>query len=148
LPVPFTRQNISEKDINPYLSADSKAEVLTRLRTYRYGSMFLPPGKKPSVIFPGFDGGAEWGGPAYDPATGLLYINANEMAWIMTMIDSKPYESTSENFRQAGERLFASNCMSCHGRIGKDREISPLWSISLQNIMMIRSKRLCKTAGG
>jgi quinoprotein glucose dehydrogenase len=116
LPVPFTRQNISEKDINPYLSADSKAEVLARLRSYRYGSMFLPPGKKPSVIFPGFDGGAEWGGPAYDPATGLLYINANEMAWIMTMIDSKPYESTSENFRQAGERLFASNCMSCHGQ--------------------------------
>jgi quinoprotein glucose dehydrogenase len=116
LPVPFTRQNITEKDINPYLSADSKAEVLTRLRSYRFGSMFLPPGKKPSVIFPGFDGGAEWGGPAYDPATGLLYINANEMAWIMTMIDSKPYESTSENFRQAGERLFASNCMSCHGQ--------------------------------
>jgi len=51
--------------------------------------MFFAAGKKPSVIFPGFDGGAEWGGPAYDPATGLLYINANEMAWIMTMIDSK-----------------------------------------------------------
>lgn len=116
LPVPFTRQTITDKDINPYLSADSKAEVLKRLRTYRYGSMFLPPGKQPSIIFPGFDGGAEWGGPAYDPATGLLYINANEMAWVMTMIDAQPDAPKSENFVQAGERLFTNNCMSCHGQ--------------------------------
>jgi quinoprotein glucose dehydrogenase len=116
LPVPFARQNITERDINPYLSADSKAEVLKRLRTYRYGSMFLPPGKKPSVIFPGFDGGAEWGGPAYDPTTGLLYINANEMAWIMTMVDSEPYTPKIESFMRAGERLFTSSCMNCHGQ--------------------------------
>ena len=36
---------------------------------------------KETVVFPGFDGGAEWGGPAFDPETGLLYVNANEMAW-------------------------------------------------------------------
>jgi len=116
LPVPFTRQHFTDKDINPYLSADSKEEVLKRLHTYRYGSMFLPPGKKPSVIFPGFDGGAEWGGPAYDPTTGLLYINANEMAWVMTMIDAQPFEPKAENFRQAGERLYTNNCMGCHGQ--------------------------------
>lgn len=116
LPVPFTRQTITEKDINPYLSDSSKMEVLKRLRTYRYGSMFLPPGKTPSVIFPGFDGGAEWGGPAYDPATNLLYINANEMAWVMTMIDSKQDASKSEDFMQAGQRLFTNSCMGCHGQ--------------------------------
>jgi quinoprotein glucose dehydrogenase len=116
LPVPFTRQAFTEKDINPYLSDSSKTEVLKRLRGYSYGSMFLPPGKIPSVIFPGFDGGAEWGGPAYDPATGILYINANEMAWIMTMIDSKQDASKSENFSQAGVRLFINNCMGCHGQ--------------------------------
>jgi quinoprotein glucose dehydrogenase len=117
LPVPFTRQLITDKDINPYLSDNSKAEVLKMLSGYRYGSMFLPPGKIPSIIFPGFDGGAEWGGPAYDPTTGLLYINANEMAWVMTMIDSKPKEALkSENFIQAGQRLFTNNCMGCHGQ--------------------------------
>ncbi len=116
LPVPFTRQTLTEKDINPYLSDSSRAEVLRRLRTYRYGSMFLPPGKQPSLIFPGFDGGAEWGGPAYDPATGLIYINANEMAWVMTMIDSKLDVSGAESFNQAGHRLFINNCMGCHGQ--------------------------------
>ena len=48
--------------------------------------MFDPPSKEGTVIFPGFDGGAEWGGPAFDPTTGLLYVNANEMAWILTMV--------------------------------------------------------------
>ncbi|HEX3387091.1 MAG TPA: pyrroloquinoline quinone-dependent dehydrogenase, partial [Mucilaginibacter sp.] len=89
LPVPFARQTFTDKDINPYLPDSSKAEVLNRLKTYRYGNMFLPPGKQPSVIFPGFDGGAEWGGPAYDPSTGIMYINANEMAWVMTITDTK-----------------------------------------------------------
>ncbi|HTI59846.1 PQQ-binding-like beta-propeller repeat protein [Mucilaginibacter sp.] len=119
LPVPFARQTLTENDINPYLSNSSKAEVLKRLKSYRYGNMFLPPGKQPTVIFPGFDGGAEWGGPAYDPATGIMYINANEMAWVMTIADTKTRAAKNENFTQAGQRLFMSNCMSCHG---KDRK--------------------------
>lgn len=116
LPQPFVRQTFTEKDINPYLSPESKAEVLERLKGYRYGNMFIPPGKQPSVIFPGFDGGAEWGGPAYDPATGLLYINANEMPWILTMIDAPAPPDKTETFAEAGERLFAKNCMACHGQ--------------------------------
>jgi quinoprotein glucose dehydrogenase len=116
LPVPFTRQTLTDKDINPYLSDSSKAEVVKRMKGYRYGSMFLPPGKIPSLIFPGFDGGAEWGGPAYDPTTGLMFINANEMAWVMTMIDSKQEIPKTENFIQAGQRLFTNNCMGCHGQ--------------------------------
>jgi quinoprotein glucose dehydrogenase len=116
LPQPYVRQTFTDKDINPYISAESKADVLNRLKGYRYGNMFLPPGKQPSVIFPGFDGGAEWGGPAYDPQTGLLYINANEMPWILTMIDAPKPPDMVETYATAGQRLFAKNCMSCHGR--------------------------------
>jgi quinoprotein glucose dehydrogenase len=114
-PVPFARQTLTDKDINPYLPDSSKIEVLNRLKTYRYGNMFLPPGKQPSVIFPGFDGGAEWGGPAYDPSTGIMYINANEMAWVMSITDTKTAVPKVETFAQAGQRLFMNNCMSCHG---------------------------------
>lgn len=116
LPQPFARQSFTEKDINPYLSEDSKADVLKRLKEYRTGSMFLPPGKHSSVIFPGFDGGAEWGGPAFDPETGILYVNANEMPWILTMIDAQKPSPREENFAGAGTRLFAKNCMICHGQ--------------------------------
>jgi len=68
------------------------------------------------LIFPGFDGGAEWGGSAYDPSTDLLYINANEMAWILTMIDAQTDNAQIETYIDAGKRLYSNNCLSCHGR--------------------------------
>jgi quinoprotein glucose dehydrogenase len=67
-----------------------------------------------TVVFPGLDGGAEWGGPAYDPATGILYINANEMAWVIQAVEIDK-NAAKENYDVAGKRLYRSNCMSCHG---------------------------------
>lgn len=114
-PAPFVRQSFTEKDINPYLSKEEYADVRKRLLSYKTGSMFLPQSRQGTVIFPGFDGGAEWGGPAVDPATGILYINANEMAWIMEMWDSEDDRQRTVTYREAGKTLFQQNCMSCHG---------------------------------
>ena len=50
-----------------------------------------------TVVFPGFDGGAEWGGSAFDPDTGLLYVNANEMAWTGSLA---PNDSSDVGGRQ------------------------------------------------
>ena len=80
--------------------------------------MFNPPSKEGTVIFPGFDGGAEWGGPSFDPSTGYLYVNANEMPWILTMIavdKNKKRASEKLNNAAAGSRLYISKCMGCHG---------------------------------
>ena len=56
--------------------------ALDQFKSFRSEGQFVPLGlDKQTVVFPGFDGGAEWGGPAFDPETGLIYINANEMAW-------------------------------------------------------------------
>lgn len=115
LPQPFVRQSLTKRDINPYLSKASQEEVWNRMQKYRYGGMFIPPGHQSSLIFPGFDGGAEWGGSAYDPSTGLYYVNANEMAWILTMIDSKPDKGLMETYLDAGKRLYTQNCLGCHG---------------------------------
>jgi quinoprotein glucose dehydrogenase len=113
---PFVRQSFSASDINPYLPDSSIAKLKKELGEYRYGKMFLPPGKKTAVEFPGFDGGAEWGGPAYDPETGLLYVNANEMGWLVTMVDVKDELTTiKENYGKAGLRLYQKYCISCHG---------------------------------
>jgi quinoprotein glucose dehydrogenase len=112
---PFVRQSFSANDINPYLPDSSNAKLKKDLEGYRYGKMFLPPGKKPAVELPGFDGGAEWGGPSYDPQTGLLYVNANEMGWVVTMRDVAPEPPRKENYGQAGVRLYQKYCISCHG---------------------------------
>jgi quinoprotein glucose dehydrogenase len=76
--------------------------------------MFSPPSKQGTVFLPGLDGGAEWGGPAFDPSTGLLYVNANEMAWLITIVDIKDKPITNETYIDAGKRLYQSKCMSCH----------------------------------
>ncbi|HMK17427.1 MAG TPA: PQQ-binding-like beta-propeller repeat protein [Chitinophagaceae bacterium] len=112
---PFVRQSFSANDINPYLPDSSIAKLKKDLEGYRYGKMFIPPGKKPAVELPGFDGGAEWGGPSYDPQTGLLYVNANEMGWVVTMRDVASEPPRKENYGQAGVRLYQKYCISCHG---------------------------------
>jgi quinoprotein glucose dehydrogenase len=113
-PLPFIRQTFTEKDINPYLSKEEYEEAKKQLSGWNTGKMFMPQSKKGTVIFPGFDGGGEWGGPAVDPETGFIYINANEMAWILQMFDANAAKK-QENYIQAGERLYRQNCMACHG---------------------------------
>jgi quinoprotein glucose dehydrogenase len=114
-PAPFVRQKMTEKDINPYLSPDEYAEVKARLTVYHDGHMFSPESKKGTIIIPGFDGGAEWGGPAVDPSDGTLFINANEMAWVQQMRDVDNEAKNNESYIAAGQRLYIQNCMSCHG---------------------------------
>jgi quinoprotein glucose dehydrogenase len=67
-------------------------------------------------VFPGFDGGGEWGGAAVDPETGVLYVNASDVPWIAAMRDTGGRPTT-------GPAVYADRCASCHGldRRGKDR---------------------------
>lgn len=113
-PLPFVRQVLTEKDLNPYLSKEEYEEVKKKLQSAHTGKMFMPQSKAGTIIFPGFDGGGEWGGPAADPETGILYVNANEMAWILQMFDVDRSKN-QETYLQAGHRLYEQNCMSCHG---------------------------------
>jgi quinoprotein glucose dehydrogenase len=78
------------------------AAVLAEFRKLKAG-LFTPPSLEGTIIFPGVDGGAEWGGAAFDPETALLYVNANEMPWIVRLI---PNNDTS---------LYKSKCATCHG---------------------------------
>jgi len=112
---PFARQSLTEKDLNHFIPASSYAEIKARLAKVNSGFIFNPTSKKGTVIFPGFDGGAEWGGPAYDTTTGLLYVNANEMPWILTMMDNKNEAPKKETNETAGKRIYMNNCAACHG---------------------------------
>lgn len=114
-PAPFVRQTLTENDINPYLPDSVQQNLKAKLASYRKGNMFLPPGVTPSIIFPGYDGGGEWGGPAVDPQTGILYVNANEMAWVMQMRENKIEQVGTETLLQAGQRLYEQHCTACHG---------------------------------
>src|SRR6185295_6022099 len=85
-PPAFSRQIFTE-DMVTRRTPEAHQAVLERFRKVRSAGQFVPPSFEGSVVFPGFDGGGEWGGAAFDPATALLYVNANEMPWILRLVE-------------------------------------------------------------
>jgi quinoprotein glucose dehydrogenase len=123
-PPAFARQAFTEADVTD-VSEASRAAVLAQLRKVRSGGQFVPPSAQGTVIFPGFDGGAEWGGAAFDDSTGLLYVNSNEMPWILSMVEIDQAKESS-NFAR-GRRTYQLNCTACHGvdRNGDPAKVFP-----------------------
>jgi quinoprotein glucose dehydrogenase len=115
-PPPFARQVLTEADLTERTPA-AHAAVLERLRAVRTGQPFIPPSAQGTVIFPGFDGGGEWGGAAFDPDSGLLYVNANEMPWILTMVEIDRAKESGDAAH--GRVVYQQNCVACHGLEGK-----------------------------
>jgi len=100
-PPPFTRQIFTE-DMVSNRTPEAHTAVLEWLRKLDSKGMFTPPSARGTVLMPGTDGGGEWGGAAFDPETGLLYVNSNEQPWIIRMVT---HDTTS---------LYNNNCASCH----------------------------------
>jgi len=106
-PAPFARQFLSE-DMLTSRTPEAHAWALEKFRKFRSEGQFVPFSVgKDTVIFPGFDGGAEWGGSAVDTQTAILYVNANEMAWTGALAPN-----TGENSPRG---LYMSQCSVCHG---------------------------------
>jgi len=115
-PKPFVRQLVTEKGLNHVVPDSSFQDIKNRWQSTKHDHLFAPPSKQGTIIFPGFDGGAEWGGPSFDPSTGILYVNASEMAWILTMVDvNKKAPAVQEKNIDAGKRIYTTTCMNCHG---------------------------------
>ena len=125
-PTPFARQVFTEADITN-ISPEAHAFVKEKFLKTRSGTPFIPPSQEGTIIFPGFDGGAEWGGNAFDPQ-GILYVNSNEMPWILTMVD---VAARNAEIVSQGQTLFLSTCASCHGmdRKGDGQNIPSLLHI-------------------
>ena len=101
-PPPFVRQNLTEAMLTTRTPA-AHDSALKFFKAYATRGMYEPPNTRGTITFPGVDGGGEWGGPAFDPTSGLLYVNANELPW---------YHKLVEN---SDKSLFGANCASCHG---------------------------------
>lgn len=115
LPKPIVRQIMTEKDLNKLVPDSSYQDIRKKFLSYRTGNMFTPPSVEGTLILPGYDGGAEWGGPSFDPTTNLLYVNANEMTWILNMVENKPRKTKPRTNLEAGVSLYTQYCMGCHG---------------------------------
>jgi quinoprotein glucose dehydrogenase len=110
LPPPFVRRGIGMEDLGGE-SEEERREIRTRVAGYDFGERFPPPSARGAVISPGTDGGAEWGGAAWDPTSGLLFVNGNQTASIIRMIE---VDADDEVMLTPGGGYMAL-CASCHG---------------------------------
>ena len=106
-PAPFARQLLTE-DLLTERTPEVHRWALERFRKFRSKGQFVPFSVgEDTVVFPGFDGGAEWGGSAVDPETGVLYVNANDVAWTGALAENTAKEAS-------GRALYLSQCGVCH----------------------------------
>ncbi|KAA0994171.1 outer membrane protein assembly factor BamB family protein [Dyadobacter aurulentus] len=111
LPVPFTRQGFTEKDLNAFVAdRDSLTKVIRKART---GQPYIPITETLTIFFPGTDGGAQWGGAATDP-DGIMYIPAKEIPVYTTLIPRKKV-AANDGKASPGKRLYSLYCAACHG---------------------------------
>lgn len=113
-PAPFTRTTMKEEDI--YSKASNRDELVEKFRTVRSEGVFTPLSEKGTIVFPGLDGGAEWGGAAVDDS-GVLYVNSNETPWLISLGKKEDKEA-----KLTGAGVYRSNCAVCHST---DRKGSP-----------------------
>ncbi len=106
-PAPFARQLLTE-DLLTNRTPEAHRWALEQFRTFRSEGQFVPLSVgKETVVFPGFDGGAEWGGSAFDPQSGVLFVNANDIAWTSSLALNTPAAT--------GRELYTAQCAACHG---------------------------------
>lgn len=124
---PFVRQRLTEADLLKEGIPDSSyQDILKKFRSYKTDNMWNPPSLQGTIESPGWNGGAEWGGPSFDPTTGIMYINANESPWVMKMQEVKKDAmiASRTNF-EAGQLLYQQNCSGCHGKDRRAGETNP-----------------------
>ncbi len=113
LPQPFARQHFGPEDVTD-LSPETHKQMMAKYNKVKYNTIFTPPSKDGSWIFPGFDGGGEWGGAAVDPESKIIYISSTEMPWALVMIDV-PKNTSDHTLKGIGHAIYNKYCISCHG---------------------------------
>ncbi len=106
-PAPFARQLLTENLLTTR-TPEVHQWAVAQFKKFRSEGQFVPFSVGlDTVILPGFDGGAEWGGPAVDLETCIIYINSNDVAWTGALAPN-----TGENSPKA---IYLSQCGVCHG---------------------------------
>ena len=115
-PEPYARQSMSIDDINTYPSSNSDS-IREAFQQLRYEGMYTLPDTSGALMVPGSRGGSEWGGGAFDPSTGILYLNANQSPEIATIRKISPADrNANRTVYGLGRTFYRNYCASCHGR--------------------------------
>jgi quinoprotein glucose dehydrogenase len=110
-PPAFDQQGVSEKDLIDF-TPELKAEALKIVSEYKYGPVYTPPvlkgspeGPKGTILMPGTNGGADWGGASFDKETSILYVPSAHLPTIIALGKSEHPESTLPFVKQTEPRF-------------------------------------------
>jgi quinoprotein glucose dehydrogenase len=123
-PAPFARQTVTEETLTTR-TASAHEWAVKSFRQMRSNGQFVPLSVgNDTIVTPSFEGGAEWGGPALDPRTNVIYINANNYASIGAL--------AAHSGSSPGRSTYLSQCSLCHGehRTGSVPEFPSLLSVT------------------
>ena len=84
-PPPFAKQGISRDDLTD-LSPEATAYARGQFDALRSEGLFAPGSREGTLLMPGFLGGGNWSGAAFDRSTGRLYVNANNVPSILRLV--------------------------------------------------------------
>jgi len=106
LPPPVARQTMSLDgftDVTP----ESRAECLQIARGAEADTVvFNPITERPTILFPGLNGGSDWGTGAFDPETDTLYVNSMDVGGIFRLVERPPESEIGYALRSLGYEFF------------------------------------------
>ena len=96
-PPPFESQGITEQTIIDF-TPELRAEAMKILENYRIGPIFTPPVAVTETLWgnvqhPGWAGGANWGGAAFDPDTARLFVPSFSNPTVVGLVKPDPARS-------------------------------------------------------
>ena len=129
-PPALNRLAMYESDVTN-VSPAARAYVLKKFHQHKTGSLYTPASLQGTITTPGHQGGAEWGGGAFDPETGVIYVNVNEIPTINRLEPLVQYDTETATASQRGEMLYGAACVFCHGsnKVGNPPLYPPLTGV-------------------
>ncbi|MEQ8765173.1 MAG: pyrroloquinoline quinone-dependent dehydrogenase [Planctomycetota bacterium] len=101
-PPAFCKTVIHAEDLTDR-TPEAAAFAKERFAQLRSGA-FMPPSLEGTLVVPGFHGGATWSGASFDPTTGLLYVNSNNVPNVVTLVEAD--EGAKYPYRITGYHKF------------------------------------------
>lgn len=84
-PPPFARQVMEKRELST-VTPESAAACRELTKDAVFGEpLFHALHEKPTVLFPGLNGGANWGGAAFDPDEDVLYVNSMDVGGLFKL---------------------------------------------------------------
>ncbi len=114
-PPPYARQSMRPDELGN-VTPETRAYCEKLIEGAVFGELYTPIGFKPTVLFPGTNGGTNWGGASYDPETHTLYVNSMDVG-MMTHMVKRPEGSVipyrPQGFGSPNSRFWDPNLIPC-----------------------------------